>query len=209
MEIGIKDRGQSGFTLIEMTVVIFCFAIIAWGVIALVSNIFTINNQQGGLISGTDQARKLVYNMAFQLRNGQTGSDGSYVLASASPQQIIFFANIDTTPSVERVRYFVQNSQLWQGITNYNGTTYNAAGELTSMVQDNLASGNNPVFYYYDGTFTGSSTQASLVQPVNVTQVKFVKINLQILDKAGVKNSNYYTVTAGAAIRNLKTNLGQ
>ena len=56
---------------------------------------------------------------------------------------------------------------------------------------------------------TSASTQSSLAQPVNVTQVKFVKINLQIYNKAGVKNTNTYTVTAGAAIRNLKTNLGQ
>jgi len=205
----LSVKSGAGFTLIEMTVVIFGFALIAWGVIGLISNIFTINNQQGGLISGADQARKVAYNMAFQLRNGQTGSDGSYVLASASPQTIIFFANIDNTPSVERIRYFVQNNQLRQGIIYYNGSGYSTSTEVTSVVENNLANGNNPVFYYYDGSYIGSSTQSSLAQPVNVTLVKFVKVSLQIYDKAGVKNTNTYTVTAGAAMRNLKTNLGQ
>ena len=204
-----SQKKDAGFTLIEIIVVIFGFALIAWGVISLISNIFTINNQQGGLINGVDQARKLAYGIAFQLRNGQTGSDGSYVLASASPQQIIFFANLNSDQTVERMRYYVQNNQLWQGIIYYNGSGYPAASEAVAMVQDNLANGNNPVFYYYDGSYTGSSTQSSLVQPVNVTAVKFVKVNLQIYDKAGVKNTNYYMVTAGAAIRNLKTNLAQ
>lgn len=208
LEIGNLKLNE-GFTLIEIIVVIFGFALIAWGMIGLISNIFTISNQQGGLISGSDQARKLAFNIAFQLRNGQTGSDGSYVLASAGAQQIVFFANIDSTPAVERVRYYVQNNQLWQGITYYNNSTYNISTEVAAMVQNNLANGNNPVFYYYDGTYIGSSTQASLAQPVNVTQVKFVKINVQVYDKAGVKNNNIYNVTAGAAIRNLKTNLGQ
>jgi hypothetical protein len=45
--------------------------------------------------------------------------------------------------------------------------------------------------------------------PVNATQVKFVKVNLQIYNKAGITNKNTYTITASAAIRNLKTNLGQ
>ena len=200
---------NQGFTLIEITVVLFGFVLITWGLIGLVGNILTASNQQSGLLSGSDQARKLAYNMAFQLRNGQTGSNGAYVLDTAATSTIIFYANIDNTPSVERVRYFVQNGQLWQGLTRYSGTTYNTSTEAKIVVQNNLANGATPVFYYYDGSFTGSSTQGSLSVPVNVTLVKFVKINLKIFDKAGVKNTNTYTITAGAAVRNLKTNLGQ
>lgn len=207
-EVGIGNL-EPGFTLIEMLVAIFGFTLIIWGLIGLVSNVFLASSQQSSLLNDTDQARRLAFNIAFQLRNGQTGSDGSYVLNMAGDQQLIFFANVDNTPSVERVRYFVQNGQLWEGITSYNGTTYNTSTEATTLVQNDLANGNNPVFYYYDGNYIGSSTQVSLSQPVNVTQVKYIKVNLQIFNKAGVKNTNTYTVTSGAAIRNLKTNLGQ
>jgi Tfp pilus assembly protein PilV len=203
-------KSGAGFTLIEIIVVVFGFSLIIWGLIGLYSGIFTLSNQQSGLLSDADQARNLAFQIAFELRNGQTGSNGAYVLDTAASQQIIFYANIDATPAVERVRYFVQNSQLWKGITQYNGSTYNTSTETTYIVQKDLAnSSSTPVFYYYDGSYTGSSTQSSLAQPVNQVQVKFIKVNLQIYDKAGVKNTNTYTVTASAAIRNLKTNLGQ
>jgi type II secretory pathway pseudopilin PulG len=199
-----------GFTLIEILVVIFGFSLIVWGLIALVSNIFLFSNQQSGLLNDTDQARALAFQIASEIRNAQTGSNGAYVLDTAATGTIIFYSPVaDNDPGIERVRYFVQNGQLWKGVTEYSGTTYNTNTEQTYAVQKDLANGSTPVFYYYDGTYIGSSTQASLSVPVNVTQVKFIKVNLQIYNKAGVKNTNTYTITSGAAIRNLKTNLGQ
>jgi type II secretory pathway pseudopilin PulG len=205
-----RSKTSTGFTIIELLVVIFGFSLIAWGLIALVSNIFTFSNQQSGLLSDADQARNLAFQIASELRNAQTGSNGGYVLDTAATSTIIFYSPLaDLTPDIERVRYFVQNGQLWKGITDYNGSVYNTSTEQTFVVQKDLANGSTPVFYYYDGTYVGSSTQTSLAVPVNVTQVKFVKVNIQIYNKAGVKNTNTYTVTAGAAIRNLKINLGQ
>ncbi len=203
-------KSGAGFTIVELLVVIFGFSLIAWGLIALVSSMFSFSNQQSGLLSDIDLARNLAFQIASELRNAQTGSDGSYVLNTAATGTVIFYSPLaDTDPGVERVRYFVQNGQLWKGVTEYSGGSYNLGTEKTVMVQKDLANGASPVFYFYDGSYIGSSTQTSLAMPVNVTQVKFVKVNLQIYNKAGVKNTNTFTVTAGAAIRNLKTNLGQ
>ncbi len=200
---------QTGFTLVELIVVIFGFSLIIVGLVGLISNLFTFNTQQSGLLSDVDQARKLAFQMAFELRNAQTASNGAYVLDTAGAQQIIFYSNIDNTPAIERIRYFVQNNQLWKGVTYYNGGGYNTAGETTSVAQNDLANGGNPVFNYFDGSYSGAANQPPLSQPVSVTAVKFVQINLQIYNKAGQIKTNIYTVTAGAAIRNLKTNLGQ
>ena len=202
-------QAEAGFTLIELIVAISGFSLIVWGLIALFSNIFVFSNQQSGLLADTDQARRLAFQIAQEIRNGKTGADGAYVLNSAGDQQIIYFSpNADNDASIERIRYFIQNGKLYKGVTEYNGVTYNIATEQTVIVQNDLANGASPVFYYYDGNYTGTSSQTSLVQPVNVTQVKFVKVSLRIYNKAGVKNTNSYTVTASAAIRNLKTNLG-
>ena len=198
---------SAGFTLIEVTVAIFGFSLIIWGLVGLVSGLLTSSGQQAGLLSDQDQARRLAFAMATELRNGQTGSSGAYTLDTAGAQQLIYYSNADLDPGVERIRYFVQNGKLWKGVTEYNGSSYDLSKEQTIAVQNNLANGAAAVFYYYDGSYSGSSTQAALSQPVNVTQVKFVKISLQVFNKAGVKNTNTYTITAGAAIRNLKTNL--
>ena len=204
-----KKNQEAGFSIVEMMVVIFGFTLIIGGLLTLFSGIFTTSNQQLGLLSDTDQARKLAFSIANELRNAQLGQNGSYVLDTAATSTLIFYSNADIDASIERIRYFVQNGQLWKGVVDYNGTVYDTSTEKTYLVQSNLANGANPVFYYYDGSYIGSSTQSSLAMPVNVVQVKFVKINLQIYNKAGAKKINTYTVTASGAIRNLKTNLAQ
>ena len=209
-ELRIKNEGEEqGFTLIELLVSIFGFGLIIWGLVGLYSNIFSVSSQQAGLLSDADQARKLAFQVAYELRDAQTGANGSYVLDTAGDQQLIFYSNSDFDSAIERIRYFVQNGQLWKGVTDYSGVSYNTSTEITAVVQKDLANGVSPVFYYYDGNYVGSSTQASLTQPVNITAVKFVKVSLQIYNKGGVKNTSTYNVTASAGIRNLKTNLGQ
>jgi len=201
---------NAGFTLIELIAAIFGFTLIVWGLVGLVSNIFYSANQQNSLLGDADLARKLAFGVTSEIRNGQNGQNGAYVLDTAATSTIIFYSPVaDNDPGVERVRYFLQNGQLWKGITQYSGSGYDTSTEQTYLAQKDIANGANPLFYYYDGTYAGSSTQASLALPVNVTQVKFVKVNLQIYNKAGVYNNNIYSITASAAIRNLKTNLGQ
>ncbi|HVY67515.1 MAG TPA: hypothetical protein VHA30_01295 [Patescibacteria group bacterium] len=201
-------RLEAGFTLVELIVAIFGFTLIIWGLVGLFSNLFYSSTQQSNLLADTDQARQLAFKMATELRNAQTAANGAYVLDTAASQQLIFYSNADQDSSIERIRYFVQNGALYKGVTEYSGSAYNTSTEKTVLVQKDLANGGSPVFYYYDGSYTGAAGQNPLVQPVNVTQVKFVKISLQIYNKAGMQNTNAYTVTAGAAIRNIKTNLG-
>jgi len=201
-------NSDPGFTLMEMVVAIFCFCLIAAGMIGLISAMFTINRQQGGLLSDQDQARKLAFGIMSELRNCQSSSLGAYAIDTAQDQQLIFYSNVDSDQAIEKIRYFVQNGQLWKGVTKPGGSPlgYYPASEVTTMVQNNLANGASPIFYYYDDSYTG--TQSALAQPVNIANINFVRISLSIYNKAGVNNANTYTVTASAAIRNLKTNLG-
>ena len=205
-----NQKSLAGFTLIEIIVAVFVFTLIVYGLIGLVSSILTNSKQSSTQLSDVDQSRKLVSQIVNELRNAQTSASGGYSLDTAADQQLIFYSNTDTDVPIERVRYYTQGGNLYKGITQYNGFTYNTSTESSVIVQQDVANASStPLFYYYDGSYVGSSTQASLVQPVNVTAVKFVKINLQVYNKGGVKNTGVYTITASAAVRNLKTNLGQ
>ncbi len=198
-----------GFTLIETTVAIFAFAIIMVGMVVLLSNILSTSKKQSGLLSDQDQARRVVFGLVNQLRNAQIGQNGAYPLEEAQDQQMVFFSDIDADSEVERVRYYIKNNSLFRGVVEYNGSGYPTSTEFSVLVQNNLAnSSTTPVFYYYNDSYVGSSTQNSLSQPVSVTTVKYIKINLQVFNTAGVYNSNFFTVTAGGTVRNLKTNLG-
>lgn len=206
-----NTKKKSGFTLIETILAIFIFLTVSVSMIAIFGNLFSASRRENSQLVSQDYARKLTSQIINQLRNSQSGSDGSYPLDTAGDQQIIFYSNISNLNSgIERVRYYLQSGKIYQGITYYSGGTYNTSTEKSIVVQDNVAnSTSTPLFYYYDSSYTGSSTQAALSQPVTVTQVKYVRLNLQIINTGGVKNTNYYTVGGGAAIRGLKSNLGQ
>lgn len=202
-------KSGAGFTLIETIVSIFAFAIIMIGLVALISQMITGSRKQSDLLADTDQARKVSFGIINELRNAQTAANGAYALETAGDQQIVYFSNADRDSSIERIRYYLQNGKLYRGVVEYNGTSYATNSEFSVLVQNDVAnSSTTPLFYYYDGSYVGSSTQASLTQPVSVTAVKYLKINLQVYNKAGIKNTNFFTLTAGGTVRNLKTNLG-
>ncbi|KKW23511.1 MAG: hypothetical protein UY65_C0001G0003 [Parcubacteria group bacterium GW2011_GWA2_51_12] len=196
-----------GFTIIEVTVTIAIFATIAYGLLALVSNMLSFSSGQSNVLVGIDQARKVAFGITSELRTASIGANGGYSIAQADSQQLIFYSNIDTTSDIEKVRYFVQNNKLNKGVTKPAGSTYNPPSEQTSVAVTDLANGSNPVFYYYDGTPDGT-TDNYLIQPVSIPQIKFIKIKLDVYKKGGVVNQSVYTVINGATIRNLKTNLG-
>ena len=200
---------QEGFTLIELLIAVAVFVVISVGIVALVSNVFVSSSKQSNLLADSDQARKVGFNIMNELRNAQTSSTGAYALASAAAQDLMFYSNIDGGTDIERIRYFAQNGKFYKGVLKPTGNplAYTSTNEKTFVVQDNLANGSTTLFYYYDTDYDGTAT-SSLAQPVSVTAVKFVKLDLKVYNRAGVLNTNFYNITASGAVRNLKENLG-
>lgn len=197
-----------GFTLIELLVAISIFSVLMLGVVSLFSNVFTVNRQQGGLLADQDQVRKVSFQVMAELRNAITSNVGAYPIDTAGDQQLIFYTNQNGGTQIERIRYYIQNNTLYRGVVTPTGNplSYNIASEVVTAVQRNVSAGAVPIFYYYDDTYNGI-IGSPLTQPVNITAVRFVKLVLPIANKAGVKNTNSYSVTAMATIRSLKTNL--
>jgi hypothetical protein len=163
-------------------------------------------NGQSKLLANNEQATKLVFTVLKELRNAKTSATGSFALNTTNDQQLIFY--YDTGTTVDRVNYFIQSGVLKKGVTKPTGSPpiYNLAGEVVTTVQNDIANGGTPLFVYYADTYNGSGSP--LTQPVNATQIKFIKINLMVFNKGGRVNTNTYTVSAGGTVRNLKSNLG-
>ncbi len=202
-------KTQQGFTLIEIMVSITVFTMLGLGVVMLISNAISSTNKVGVLSANADQARKISFKMMNELRNAVTSSTGTYALSSADDQAITFYTNIDTDAAVERIRYYIDDGKLYRGLLKPTGSplAYVAGNETLEVVQDNVANGATPLFYYFDDSYDG--TGSALTSPVTVTQVKLVRLNLLITNVAGVENTNFFTVTASGAIRSLKDNLAE
>ncbi len=199
-----------GFTLIETMVTIFIFSIIMLGTTLLLRNILQYSGQQPLALEAVDKARIVIFKFNNELRNSTAGNDGSYPLSQAGDSQIVFYTTYGsaTTTQINRIRYYVTGTTLFEGVTVSSGNppTYNPASEVSTTLITNLSNGATPVFSYYDGNYSGTSTP--LTQPINVNNVKFVTINL-VLPKQDVRGATTtFLISAGSTIRNLKTNLG-
>lgn len=200
---------KSGFTLVETIVTIFIFSILALGVNTLFTHIYI--NSRDRLISmdNADYARSVAFNFTNELRVAVTGHDGSFPLNQAGDNQIIFYSNYKQADGlVARFRYFLATSTLYKGVVTPSGSplSYNLAQEKITAIQNNIVSTGGPIFYYYDGNYTGTSSP--FTQPVNVNQVKYVRLSLNILKQDQKVSASTFTVSAGTSIRSLKTNLG-
>ncbi len=202
-QFSIKSQG---FTLVETLVVIFAFTVLAVGTAALFTDIFGLSRKQNSLLTDVDYARRTAFQFAKELRNSNYGADGSYALQQAGDLQIVFYSNSDSDSQIERVRYFVQNNKLYKGVTQPIGSVYDTTSERTDVLLKDLAP-TGTIFSYYDGNFNGA-TGTILSQPVNVTQVKLVKIILPIINTGGLKGTEIFYVISSGSVRSLKTNLG-
>ena len=204
-----NNKKLQGFTLIELIISISIFAILIFVVIGLFLNVFSQPEQDLMAIDIIDKARIVTSDFSNEIRNAATGNDGSYALNQASDSEIIFYSNYGSSgTAVNRIRYYLSNNNLYKGVVVPTGSplVYNLALETVTTLMSGLENASAPVFYYYGGDFNGSGSP--LLQPINVNEVKFVKINLMVQRHTTENSNDTFLVNAGAAVRNLKDNLG-
>ncbi len=203
------DKLLTGFTLIEVVIAITIFTVLLFAVTNLLLSVFSNPKQYQFSLDNIDEARMIANNFANELRNAATANDGSFCINQTNDSQIIFYSSRGSSgTNVNRIRYYVAGNTLYKGIIVPSGSplTYNPAIETVTTLINNLANGTTPVFYYYDGNY--DATTNPLSAPINANQVKFVKINLIIPKLAAASSANNFSISAGAAIRSLKNNLG-
>ncbi len=206
-----KTRGhaQRGFTAVETIMTIFIFSIIMLGVSLLLKDILATVRQQTLVIDNTDQARRIASSFVKEIRNATSGANGAYAINEASDNQLIFFSPAtNNNGTISKIRYYMVNNTLNKGVTQPAGNplSYNGQQEVVTALLTKMSLGGNPLFYYYDGNYSGNGN--SLAQPVNINQIKYIKINLTVLKELTATSNTTFTVSAGASIRNLKNNLG-
>ncbi len=200
-------RGNnSGITLLEVLVAMGISIFIFGAIAALMMVSFKSNKIVWEQLSTQNEGRKATQDFINELRTAAASSVGAYPLESVGPQQIIFFSNIDIDPLRERLRYFKDGTNLKKGVIKPSGNpfTYNPAVETVTIVAHDIANGNNPVFYYYGQNYTGQADNF-LPAPVNILQVRMVKITLDLEEDPRASPVPFH-IEAKGEIRNLKTN---
>lgn len=206
----MRKKIVRGFTLVETMVTIVIYGLVMIGCAALLYAIFNNSNTQPTALNEVDQANAAATEFVNEVRDASYGNDGSFPINQASTTQIIFFSPYDSGSSttVDRIRYFVSSSTLYKGVIVPSGSplSYNTANEQVTAVISNVSLASTSAFFYYNGSYAGTSSPLS--QPVNVNQVTYVQLELNVLMKQERNSTSTFEISTGAAVRNLKTNLG-
>jgi hypothetical protein len=169
-------------------------------------NVVRWNAIAGESIQSTQSAQSIVRTMVKELRGAKPGSNGSYPIAVASSSSLTFYSDIDADGFQEQVRYFVDGTTLRKGVVRPSGSplSYGGGEELFTISTDIVDSPSTDLFEYFDSTYAGTTTP--LAQPVNVTEVRLVKITF-VIDADPNRDPAPATYSSQVMLRNLKDNL--
>ena len=198
---------QKGFTLVETLVAMSISIIVMIAIGTFARDIFYTNSVQSGLFSTAQDSRAIIRTMTNELRSTSPGSDGSYPIVTAGTTTLTFFSDIYGNGIKERVRYFLATTTLEKGVVVPTGSplSYTLSNESITALAYNVRNGSStPIFNYYDGTFTGTSSP--LTQPVSVNAIRLVQVSLT-LDSDPNRSPLPRTYTTDVTLRNLKDNL--
>lgn len=195
-----------GYTLMEIMVTMGIILVILIPLTRLQINVL----QYGTFFQNTnalqDEARRALQKLTAELRSMAVSGTGAYPIAESAPTALSFYRDADQDGLTERIRYYLEGTDLKKGviIPSGNPLTYQAVNEKKSVVVHGVYNfADEPIFQYYDHDYDGTS--AALGQPIDVTAVRLIKLNLLI--GAGDKTQDRMTLTTQVSLRNIKDNL--
>jgi prepilin-type N-terminal cleavage/methylation domain-containing protein len=200
-------KNNKGFSLAEIVIVVGILGMIMLAIGAFQRDIFVNTKFAQDSLSTTQDSRNILRMMVRELRTASSGNDGSYPLISAASSTVSFYSDVDADGLKDKVRYFLATTTLKKGLIKPTGSplSYVATNEVFSILAYNLKnSSSTPLFEYYDNAYAGTSSP--LTQPVVISNVRLVKINLMV-DVDPNKSPNVRTYTSQVNLRNLKDNL--
>lgn len=195
-----------GMSFIEMIVAILIMLLGMSGFTYLFvdswrSNKFIIEMGNASLL-----ASRSVNNLVADLRKVRQADNGDYPIESGDDFDIKVYIDIDNDGVTERVHYYLQSGSLYRGVREPVGNlpvNYpNGDGTTTLLANSIINSNAQPVFSYYNDEYPSDTTNNPLVTPVNVAEVKMVKVHLMVnIDPLNVPE--HINIESFAELRNL------
>ena|SRR3989338_2889705 len=152
--------------------------------------------QSGAVTSAQGGIDKLVR----VIREAGYSSEGAFPVVSIAPNEFVFYADVDADPLIERVRLYIEGTNLTQGVTDAAGDPPSyASAETASTLAEYVRNLDQGVttFRYYDGS------GAEITDYAQWAKTRFVHVNIAVnVDPNRLPNQ--LTLSSSAALRNLK-----
>jgi type II secretory pathway pseudopilin PulG len=201
---GLKNN--RGMTLVEILVSTAILLFIGIAVAKFQRDIFFLNSTTQNSLSAQMDGRRILRTLVSEIRGANRSSLGAYPIVTAGTSTLIFYSNIDSDPYFERIRYFLQGTDLKRGVIKPTGSplVYSSGQEtITTLIRDVANGTSTPIFDYFPSTYAGTTT--ALLQPVNVTSIRLIRATI-IIDKDVNRPPQPLIFTSQGTLRNLKDN---
>ncbi len=180
MRLNLTPDKTLGFSLVETLVAIFVFAT---GIITVSLVVLYLYRNQAfsiQLSQAIEEAKRGLEIMQKELREARTGEDGSYPIIKAGDFEIIFHANVDQDPKVERVRYFLEGNTLKKGVINPTccPPRYLNSEEQVSIVSSYVVNV-PPIFTYFDALGNELPLPSRLKDTVRIRVLLVINVDPQ------------------------------
>ncbi|MCX6713766.1 MAG: hypothetical protein NTV48_01540, partial [Candidatus Vogelbacteria bacterium] len=184
-----KGKISGGFTLLEILVVMGIIILIGGLIAGFGGDIFVNNFRQQKIFNNESEAKITLSQLTTELRTMTQSNTGTYPIEASATSSLIFYSDINRDNLKERVRYFRLGQALKKGVVIPTGQpyTYNLTTEKLSTMVSILASSTETIFSYYDRSYDGSSMTSALVDPVDIKNIRLIKIDLAVGSSAGGK----------------------
>src|SRR3989344_6609897 len=113
-----QRKHMAGFTLVETIVFIAIFTLALLAVTSAITYFYQTNRYLLQQAVAVTNARAGVEHLVRDLREAAFSDDGTYVLVGAATSTVTFYSDVDRDNSVEKIRYFLDNSMFKRGIIN-------------------------------------------------------------------------------------------
>ena len=159
-----KLGASQGFTIVELLVVMLVSGILMAGMLGVYYGVQRSFADTGSRMVNQDDARTATNQAARYIRAAQSSDSNltskSDAIALASPQEIVFYADVDGVVDAngkvhaEKVRYYLNGQSLQMATTAPNLTTSPPTYPSTptsnsTVVMNGIVNGSTPIFTYY------------------------------------------------------------
>lgn len=102
----------------------------------------------------TRSARTGIERIVREFREASDADNGAYPIGALATSSAVFFSDFDNDGKIERVRYFLDDTDVKRGVVESSGDppTYVTSTETISVVSDNVRNEavGTPLFTFYD-----------------------------------------------------------
>lgn len=189
-----------GMTLIETVVWVSVTLAAMLAIVTSVQYFYRTNNYAVEQAAAVSSAQRGIESMVKTMREAAYSSNGAYPIIAMSTSSVAFYADVDTDPFIEQLRFFIDGHSLKRGLIDPSGDPPMYTNpEIISSISDsvrNIEQGVT-VFRYYDvnGNLMTDLSDIAALRFIEVTVV--VNINPYRLP-------NQFTLRSTAALRNLR-----